>query len=85
MIVRLSSNELDMLTLESRAHRGPSSPTGVSTTPTRVGRSVELATQAAPSVDHDAALLVAALEAVEARRAALEWLLEADLLGLCLV
>ena len=38
-----------------------------------------------PLPDHDPALLVAALEAVEARRLALEWLLEADLLRLCLV
>jgi hypothetical protein len=34
---------------------------------------------------HDATLLVAALEDLEARRVALEWLLEADLLRVCLV
>jgi hypothetical protein len=34
---------------------------------------------------HDATLLVAALEDLEAQRAALEWLLEADLLCVCLV
>ena len=39
----------------------------------------------AAALDHDPALLVAALEAVECRREALEWLLEADLLRLCLV
>jgi len=33
---------------------------------------------------HDATLLVAALEEIEARRAALEWLLEAELLSRCL-
>jgi hypothetical protein len=33
---------------------------------------------------HDPTLLVAALEEIEARRAAIEWLLEADLLCLCL-
>ena len=34
---------------------------------------------------HDPTLLVAALEDLEARRVALEWLLEADLLCVCLV
>lgn len=38
-----------------------------------------------PLPDHDPALLLAALEAVEVRRLALEWLLEEDLLRLCLV
>jgi hypothetical protein len=85
MIVGLSSTEMDILTLESRARGGPSSPTSVNTTPHHVTRSVERATKPGASVDHDAALLVAALEAVEARRAAIEWLLEADLLRLCLV
>jgi len=35
--------------------------------------------------DHDATLLVAALEDIESRRAAVAWLLEADLLCRCLV
>ena len=34
---------------------------------------------------YDATLLVAALEELEAKRVALEWLLEADLLRACLV
>lgn len=38
-----------------------------------------------PDTEHDATLLVAALEHLEAQRAALEWLLDADLLCLCLV
>jgi hypothetical protein len=33
---------------------------------------------------HDATLVVAALEDIESRRAAIEWLLEAGLLGQCL-
>jgi len=37
-----------------------------------------------PSAAHDGSLLVAALEEIEARRAAIEWLLEAELLSLCL-
>ena len=35
--------------------------------------------------EHDATLLAAALEGLEAQRAAIEWLLDADLLRLCLV
>jgi hypothetical protein len=85
MIVGLSSTEVDILTLESRARGGPSSPTSVNTTPPHATRNVGRATKPAASVDHDAALLPAALEAVEARRVAIEWLLEADLLRLCLV
>ena len=37
------------------------------------------------AADHDATLLLAALEDIESRRAAIEWLLEAGLLGQCLV
>jgi hypothetical protein len=36
------------------------------------------------AADHDATLLVAALEDLESRRDAIEWLLEAGLLGQCL-
>lgn len=35
--------------------------------------------------EHDASLLVAALEEIQARAAALEWLLAEDLLGVCLI
>ena len=45
--------------------------------------SVPMCVEPAPS--HDPTLLVAALEEIEARRAALEWLLNADLLRRCLV
>ena len=38
-----------------------------------------------PGAEHDATLLVAALERLEAQRAAIEWLVDADLLRLCLV
>jgi hypothetical protein len=38
-----------------------------------------------PSAAHDASLLVAALDEIQARRAAIQWLLEAELLCLCLV
>jgi hypothetical protein len=38
-----------------------------------------------PWAAHDATLLVAALDEIEARRAAIQWLLEADLLCVCLV
>jgi len=48
-------------------------------------RSAELTIRSDSTADHDAALLVAALEVIESRRAAIQWLLEADLLSLCLV
>jgi hypothetical protein len=38
-----------------------------------------------PPAEHDATLLVAALEHLEVQRAAIEWLADADLLHLCLV
>ena len=37
------------------------------------------------AAEHDANLLVAALEDIEARRAAIEWLVDANLLCRCLV
>lgn len=37
------------------------------------------------NTSHDPTLLIAALEEIEARRAAIEWLLDADLLCVCLV
>ncbi len=43
------------------------------------------ARSSAPPPEHDATLLVAALEHLEAQRAAIEWLADADLLRLCLV
>ena len=39
----------------------------------------------ASAADHDATLLVAALEEIDTHRTALEWLLDADLLRRCLV
>jgi len=50
-----------------------------------VRRNGGLATKSDPRIDHDETLLVAALEVIESRQAAIEWLLEADLLRLCLV
>jgi hypothetical protein len=43
-------------------------------------RSEELGGDLDPLLDHDPALLLAALEVIDSRRLALEWLLEADLL-----
>jgi hypothetical protein len=43
------------------------------------------ATRSESAADHDATLVVAALEDIQLRRAAIEWLLEAGLLGQCLV
>ena len=45
----------------------------------------KLAVRPESAADHDATLVVAALEEIESRRAAIEWLLEAGLLGQCLV
>jgi hypothetical protein len=38
-----------------------------------------------PACEHDATLLIAALEDLEAQRAAIEWLVDAELLHVCLV
>jgi hypothetical protein len=83
--VGLLSNETDIRIHGSRARYGLSSPTSPDAAPPDTTRGAETATNSDPAVDHDATLLVAALEVVESRRAAIEWLLEADLLGLCLV
>jgi hypothetical protein len=53
-------------------------------TRTGIYRSAEPGSGSGPMADHDATLLLAALEEVEARRLAIEWLLEADLLRLCM-
>jgi hypothetical protein len=52
--------------------------------PDIIGR-VALAMSSYSTAEHDPTLLVAALEEIDARQAAIEWLLEADLLRLCLV
>jgi len=77
--------DMYILIHDAPAPRGLSSPKIPARTRTAITRSEELATESAPAVDHDATLLVAALEVVESRRAAIEWLLEGDLLRVCLV
>lgn len=74
-----------MVTLDSPARCGPSPPTSWEKTRSDLIRSREPADGSAPSLAHDSSLLVAALEDIELRRAALDWLLEADLLRFCLV
>lgn len=54
-------------------------------TRSETNRSAELGSGSGPVVDHDPALLLAALEVIEARQLAIEWLVEADLLRLCMV
>jgi hypothetical protein len=78
-------NETDTLILDSRARGVLSSRTAGETAPPDLTRGRGPVTKADRAVDHDATLLLAALEVVESRRAAIEWLLEADLLRLCLV
>jgi len=72
--------------------------TASNSTKTRAPRSISLPETMASDVNrypspamtsdtsrgYDAILLVAALEEIDARRAAIEWLMEADLLCLCL-
>jgi len=58
------------------------------TSPCALPRSVSLVKtepEIAQHEQHDATLVVAALEDIHTRQATLEWLLEADLLGRCLV
>jgi len=84
-MILFRDSDMYVLIHDSPAHRGLSSPrTGERTQPD-VRCSEEPATQSDPGVDHDETLLVAALEVIESRRTALEWLLEADLLCQCLV
>ena len=78
-------SDMYILIHDSPVHRGLSSPRAGERTRPDVRCSEEPATKADPRVDHDETLLVAALEVIESRRTALEWLLEADLLRLCLV
>jgi hypothetical protein len=54
-------------------------------TGTGVPRDARAAMTAECADEHDATLLVAALEDIASRRAAIGWLLEADLLCRCLV
>jgi hypothetical protein len=62
----------------------PSLATSASTA-TGVPREAGAAMTAECADEHDATLLVAALEDIASRRAAIAWLLEADLLRRCLV
>ena len=54
-------------------------------TGTERARSETAGIDADPALDHDPTLLLAALQAIDSRRRALEWLVEADLLRLCMV
>lgn len=65
-------------------HGAPAEDLGDADPPLQCGTFASAADEATPAA-HDASLLVAALEEIAARRAALEWLLEAELLSLCLV
>jgi hypothetical protein len=50
-----------------------------------IGSDALIAARSGHAAEHDANLLVAALEDIEARRAAIEWLVDANLLCRCLV
>jgi hypothetical protein len=55
------------------------------TTNPGVTSGAKLRSRSEATAGYDADLLVAALEDIESRRAAIEWLLDADLLCVCLV
>jgi len=55
------------------------------TTEPGIASGAKLSSRSEATAGYDADLLVAALEDIELRRAAIEWLLEADLLCVCLV
>lgn len=50
-----------------------------------VASGAKLRSKSEATAGHDADLLVAALEDIQSRRAAIEWLLEANLLCACLI
>ena len=81
----LLSDETDTLIHGSPARCGLASPPRGHTMPADTTRTGETETESDPGVDHDSTLLVAALEVIELRRESIEWLVEADLLHLCLV
>jgi len=84
-MILFRDSDMYILIHDSPAHRGLSSPRSGECTRPDVCCSEEPATKSDPRLDHDESLLVAALEVIESRRTALEWLLAADLLRLCLV
>ena len=61
----------------------PSSMPG--TTEPGMASGAKLPSRTEATAGYDADLLAAALDEIESRRAAIEWLLEADLLRVCLV
>ena len=67
------------------AHVFQPPPSGPETTESRACGCRLPARSSDPQAGHDATLIVAALEDLEAQRAAMEWLLDANLLHLCLI
>lgn len=65
--------------------KAPRAPASLETMEPDPGPDVPVLLRADRACAHDPALLVAALEEIEARRAAIEWLLDAELLCRCLV
>lgn len=70
---------------DSGAPRAPSPASLAETMEPDVSADASVPMGAGPAPAHDATLLVAALEEIAARRAAIEWLLNADLLCVCTV
>jgi hypothetical protein len=78
-------DDMYVLIHDSPAGRGLSSPRNGERARPDLRRNVGLAAKSDPGIEHDETLLVAALEVIASRQAAIEWLVEADLLRLCLV
>ena len=76
--------------MQTQTAPGQAAPSALRQPPTRPDEmepdlSWRLAATSPDPAEHDATLLIAALEQVAAQRAAIEWLAHADLLRLCLV
>jgi hypothetical protein len=78
-------DDMHVLIHDSPAGRGLSSPRNGERIRPDVRRNAGPAAKSDPRIEHDETLLVAALEVIASRQAAIEWLVEADLLRLCLV
>ena len=84
-VILFRDDDMHILIHDSPAGGGPSAPRKGERTRPDGRRNGRLANKSDSRTDHDETLLVAALEVIESRQAAIEWLLEADLLRVCLV
>jgi hypothetical protein len=76
---------LSSLSLWCRGTRPAPNPAAESTRPRKTRAAVTLPLKTESIAEHDPTLLVAALEDIESKRLAIDWLLDAGLLGQFLV